>query len=83
MRPSPQRFEPHRHERELLPILREIRAAETFDPEELHRLVRRYPKEGRGAFSKSEILRGYRYFRWRRGWDEDEGAFVEIGRAHV
>ncbi len=76
MRPSPHHFEPHLHERELLPILREIRAAESLDAGELHRLVRKYPKEGRGAFSKSEIIRGYRFFRTRRGWDEDEDAFI-------
>ncbi len=76
MRPSPHHFEPRLHERELLPILREIREAESLDAGDLHRLVRKYPKEGRGAFSKSEIIRGYRYFRGRRGWEEDEDAFV-------
>ncbi len=70
------RFEPELHERQLLPIIREIRAAESLDAAELHRLVRKYPKEGCGAFSKSEIIRGYRYFRARLGWREDERAFV-------
>ena len=69
-------FEPARHEHQLLPIIREIRAAESLDAAELHRLVRKYPKEGRGAFSKSEIIRGYRFFKGRRGWDEDERDFV-------
>ena len=69
-------FEPEQHERELLPIIHEIRAAGSLDAAELHRLVRKYPKEGRGAFSKSEIIRGYRHFRARRGWDDDESDFV-------
>lgn len=74
---SRHRFEPELHERQLLPIIREIRGAESLDAADLHRLVRKYPKEGRGAFSKSEIIRGYRFFRARRGWQEDESAFVE------
>ncbi len=77
MRQSHHHFEPRLHERELLPIIREIRAADSLDAADLHRLVRKYPKEGRGAFSKSEIIRGYRFFRARRGWQEDESAFVE------
>ncbi|MCP3964409.1 MAG: tRNA uridine(34) 5-carboxymethylaminomethyl modification radical SAM/GNAT enzyme Elp3 [bacterium] len=77
MRPSPHHFEPRLHEAELLPIIDEIRALDTLDANTLHRLVRQYPKEGRGAFSKSEIIRGYRFFRARHGWDEDEAAFVE------
>ncbi len=77
MRRSHHHFEPGLHERQLLPIIREIRAAESLGADDLHRLVRKYPKEGRGAFSKSEIIRGYRFFRARRGWQEDESAFVE------
>ncbi len=77
MRPSPHHFEPRLHERQLLPIIDHIRAADSLDADDLHRLVRKYPKEGRGAFSKSEIIRGYRFFRARLGWDEDESDFVE------
>ncbi len=77
MRPSPHRFEPQLHERELLPIIDEIRAVDTLDAAMLHRLVRKYPKAGCGAFSKSEIIRGYRFFKPRLGWPEDESAFVE------
>ena len=76
MRSPRHHFEPELHEQQLLPIIREIRAAESLDAAELHRLVRMYPKEGRGAFSKSEIIRGYRFFKGRRGWDEDERDFV-------
>ena len=78
MRPPPHHFEPQHHQAELLPIIEEIRELETLDAGTLHRLVRKYPKEGRAAFSKSEIIRGYRYFRAQRGWDdEEESAFVE------
>ncbi|MEM7353332.1 MAG: tRNA uridine(34) 5-carboxymethylaminomethyl modification radical SAM/GNAT enzyme Elp3 [Acidobacteriota bacterium] len=77
MRPSSHHFEPQRHAAELLPILEAIRAAESLDAAALHRLVRQYPKEGKGAFSKSEIIRGYRFFKPLQGWDEEERAFVE------
>ncbi len=77
MRPPPHHFEPRLHRRQLLPLIEEIRAAESLDAEDLHRLVRKYPKQGRGAFSKSEIIRGYRFFRALEGWDEDESDFVE------
>lgn len=77
MRSSPHHFEPERHRAELLPIIEEIRELDSLDARTLHRLVRKYPKEGRAAFSKSEIIRGYRFFRAQQGWQEDEGAFVE------
>lgn len=77
MRLPPHHFEPQRHASELLPIINEIRASESLDAAALHRLVRKYPKEGRGAFSKSEIIRGYRFFKPRQGWPEDESTFVE------
>lgn len=78
MRPSPHHFEPQRHAAELLPIIEEIRSLDSLDATTLHRLVRKYPKEGRGAFSKSEIIRGYRFFKRRQGWDDaDESTFVE------
>ena len=78
MRPSPHPFEPKRHTAELLPIIEEIRGLDALDAGTLHRLVRKYPKEGRGAFSKSEIIRGYRFFKASEGWDDDdESAFVE------
>ncbi len=76
MRLSPHYFEPRLHQRQLLPIIEEIRAAESLDAADLHRLVRKYPKQGRGAFSKSEIIRGYRFFRALEGWREDERDFV-------
>ena len=76
MRPSFHRFEPELHARELLPIIEEIRAADSLDAADLHRLVRKYPKAGRGAFSKSEIIRGYRFFRESEGWEEDESDFL-------
>ncbi|MDH5670922.1 MAG: tRNA uridine(34) 5-carboxymethylaminomethyl modification radical SAM/GNAT enzyme Elp3 [Myxococcales bacterium] len=68
-------FEPERHREVLLPLLcaleAEILAAERAQPEDAHRplppervhaLLRRFPKDGRGFFSRSELLSGHRHF---------------------
>jgi elongator complex protein 3 len=65
-------FDPRKHERMLLPMLEEIRSAEQMDDRALARLVRRYPKLGGGSYSKSEILRAYRFFAPQLGWEDDE-----------
>lgn len=69
------RFEPRLHERELLAIIRAIETEETLDARKLNRIVRRYPKDGRAAFSKSEIIRAFRFFK-RRHRFEDEESFL-------
>ncbi|RMH21267.1 MAG: tRNA uridine(34) 5-carboxymethylaminomethyl modification radical SAM/GNAT enzyme Elp3 [Acidobacteria bacterium] len=69
-------FEPRRHERQLVAIIDAIRAADgPLDDRALGRILRRHPKDGCGAFSKSEIIRGFRALRRRHGWD-GEGGFV-------
>ncbi|MCP4664199.1 MAG: tRNA uridine(34) 5-carboxymethylaminomethyl modification radical SAM/GNAT enzyme Elp3 [bacterium] len=70
-------FEPQRHERQLVSIIREIHAEETLDARTLHRIVRRHPKEGRSAFSKAEIISGFRFFAPYYGWQDGEASFVE------
>jgi elongator complex protein 3 len=73
-RRRPRRFDPALHERELRAILDEIAALPeesvagdgcapgALDARRLDRIVKRHPKRGRGLFSKSEILAGYRHF---------------------
>ncbi|MCP4203996.1 MAG: tRNA uridine(34) 5-carboxymethylaminomethyl modification radical SAM/GNAT enzyme Elp3 [bacterium] len=58
-------FEPENFERELTAILGELSALEDFGAPELQRVLRRYPKNGRGLFSKSELVRGFRFYRDR------------------
>ncbi len=73
---EPHLFEPHRHERELVAIIRDIQTEEQLDARALNRIVRRHPKGRGSAFSKSEIIRGYRFFRERYGFG-DEASFLE------
>ena len=76
MPPKSYHFEPAEHERELVPIIEAIRQLDEIDVRTLNRLTRRFPKAGRGSFSKSEIIRGFRHFAERYGWGDDEG-FIE------
>ncbi len=81
MAPEYQGFRPERHEAALAAIVREIAALDSSDPRTLDRVLRRHPKDGRGLFSKSEILRGFRHLRRKapraRDGDLAEAAFLE------
>ncbi|MCH7667077.1 MAG: tRNA uridine(34) 5-carboxymethylaminomethyl modification radical SAM/GNAT enzyme Elp3 [Acidobacteria bacterium] len=58
-------FQPENFERELTAILGELAALEDFGAPELQRVLRRYPKNGCGLFSKSDLVRGFRFYRDR------------------
>ena len=68
MRSSRYHFDPGAYEDGLVPIIEEILSEDRLDAKTLNRIVRKHPKDGRGAFSKSEILRGFRHFAPRYGW---------------
>ena len=70
------RFDPKAHERELRALVAEIQAAPDLDAHGLDRLLRAYPRAGRGFFSKSEIIAGYRAFALP-GTAMDEARFME------
>lgn len=56
-------FEPEEHAAELDAIIGAIESASRFEERDLDNLLRRHPKNGRGFFSKSELIRGYRALR--------------------
>jgi elongator complex protein 3 len=73
-------FDPRRHEADLLAILRQVAAEAELDDRRLDRILRRHPKDGRGFFSKSELLRGLRHLSLRLPAHElgfDEAALAE------
>jgi elongator complex protein 3 len=74
---APYSFSPEEHERELLGIIHEIREGPRLDSASLHRVLVKYPKNGNSFFSKSEIIRGYRYFAEREGWNDEADSFIE------
>ncbi len=67
-------FEPEEHAAELEAIIDAIERAPRFGERDLANLLRRHPKNGRGFFSKSELIRGYRAL---RPGSSAEQAFVE------
>ncbi len=69
-------FRPERYEEELAALIGALEAAGAPDAAGLHRILRRHPKDGRGFFSKSEIIRGFRHLKAVRGWDRPEAPFV-------
>ena len=55
-------FDPGPHRAALCAIIEAVRSDPALDARTLDRIVRRHPKHGRGLFSKSEIIAGYRAF---------------------
>lgn len=73
-------FEPERFESALVPLIEELRRASRLDPKGFDRILRRHPKDGKGAFKKSELVLAFRRFAPRYGWT-DERSFMAKVRA--
>lgn len=69
--PARYAFDPDAHEAELVPLIEALRAAPAPLGEDYHQIVRRFPPRAGGAFSKSQILHGFRRFRERYGWHDE------------
>ena len=72
MRESRYSFSPARYQAELSAIIQECMAVDALDDAALQRILRKYPKDGRGFFSKSEIIRGYRHL-------QSSGGAIDLG----
>ncbi|MEM6702897.1 MAG: tRNA uridine(34) 5-carboxymethylaminomethyl modification radical SAM/GNAT enzyme Elp3 [Acidobacteriota bacterium] len=77
MRRTSYAFSPELYERELRAIVSEVRASPRLDAAGYQEILRRYPKDGSGFFSKSEVIRGYRHLRRDAAWTEDDERFLE------
>lgn len=71
-----QSFDPERYERELLDIISELRPLPAVSQRDLRRILRKHPRDGKGFFSRSELIAGFRHLATRCDWD-DETEFVE------
>jgi elongator complex protein 3 len=76
VRRSTDRFDPSGHERELVAIIAEISSTPEIDRAGLDRVLKRYPKDGRGLFSRSEIISGFRHLAAEHFPAVDEARFV-------
>ena len=78
-------FDPVPHREALVAIVRAITeriASGDFDAEALDGILRRHPRAGRGFFSRSEIIAGYRSF-FEAGIDTESGVSEEAFLACV
>lgn len=69
-------FDPAPHERELVAIVNEIVHAPGLDRRQLDGALKRFPKDGCGLFSRSELIAGFRYFKTEHWHALDEADFV-------
>lgn len=79
-------FDPRPHRRELLAILGELQAligdvtdddTRALSTRALHAILRKHPRDGRGFFSRSELIAGLRAFGADAGLTLDEEALVQ------
>ncbi len=57
-------FNPVKHKKKLLPLLKELLSAAELTPKTYHKVIRRHPKAKSQLFSKSEIIAGLRRFNY-------------------
>ena len=78
--PHVQGFDPERHREALLAIVRAIEALPddggVIAPTDFDRILRAHPREGRGFFSRSQIIAGYRMLGPEADFRLDEESFV-------
>jgi len=82
--PDAYQFEPEAHREALCAVIREIEAFvlgagdghAALPRPVLHGILRRHPRAGRGFFSRSELIAGYRAFAAREGFRLDEASFM-------
>ena len=73
-------FEPERHEANLIAIVREIEAVPdgggVIAPEIIEAILRRHPRDGRGFYSRAQLIAGARYLCAQGLVELDEERFV-------
>ncbi|MBW2542479.1 MAG: radical SAM protein [Deltaproteobacteria bacterium] len=70
-------FDPTPHRRELVAIIDEIAAGSDLDARAIDQILKKYPRDGSGFFSRSEIIAGFRAFGSSLDRNLEEEAFVE------
>ncbi|MFV1978826.1 MAG: elongator complex protein 3, partial [Myxococcota bacterium] len=70
-------FDPTPHRRELVAIIDEIVTEPDLDSRAIDQILKKYPRDGTGLFSRSEIIAGFRRFGSTHPCDLNEESFVE------
>ena len=71
-------FEPEAHREHLVPLIEALLGISELDDGTYHKIIRRFPKKGGGAYSKSEIIRAYRRFAGDMGWTGEQELIARI-----
>ena len=74
---SSYRFAPERYEEVLELLIRDLDGLVAGDRAAYETALRRHPKDGRGFFSKAEILAGFRHLNRKLSWRRDEQLFAD------
>ena len=69
-------FDPAPYRSTLVSIIREIEALDRIEPAALERVLRRHPRDGRGLFSRAQLIAGFRHFAASEGFRHDGDAFA-------
>jgi len=73
-------FDPEPHREILVALIREIEAlpdeGRVLAPAALEPILRRHPRDGRGFYSRAQIIAGFRAFREEAGFTADETTFA-------
>ena len=73
---GPGDFDPEPHRRELVAIVRAVEAQGAVDRAALDAILRLHPRDGRGFFSRAELIAGYRRFAVEEGFGWGEELFA-------
>ncbi len=69
-------FDPESYRDDLVAIIREIESLPEVDGPALAGVLRRHPRDGRGFFSRAQLIAGFRHFATQEGFESREEDFV-------
>jgi len=73
---GPKALDPGAYEEALLPVVREVALLPRFDRDALHQILRDSPKDGKGFFSRADLIAGFRAYSKHIDFGIDERQFI-------
>ncbi len=70
-------FDPAPYREALVAIIREIEELAKWDSRALDQVLRKYPRDGKGFFSRAQIIAGFRAFAGTEDFASDESTFLQ------
>ncbi len=69
-------FSPENYKPELLNIFNALLQTEDIDDEKFEKILRKFPRDGKGVFSKDNVVRGFEYLALNDEIDKDSAAEI-------